>query len=649
MPPKTTKQVVIENDAGKAKNKEIIKPSAKKKVIVEKKEIAVKDKDVIKKITKKYYHQILDPIYKEGTIQVNTNDVKYVETVVKLYTLFGVSSFRLLDKTYMKENMRAFVPEEGMKFGFSKKEDLSAKSQTYYDLVEIYLKILNDKNETSYQKPCERFGSVYTLNCCIIHNLCYKNKNITEDNCYHNIHHGNVLTNSSLLYLIDNYKLYSECIGKERMTELIISKYNPSSGHQRLTKSLIRKLSFLPDDIIINALDNILSKYGKQLQSEYEYDSEKVIRLNMKNSIFTEYIDTLIKYNQLHILYLPNRLNNAHFLIVCNKMIACSDLIQQMSLFYILFNGYTNNKASKCRVRTIHSEDYNKNEQEALNNKFYVELYNRMAANFTITSKYLPYCFNKFIDMAYIMIHNEIKPSYDFLLECCRNHNLVLFEKCVSYKFLPDINCLQATVSGQYSPTMYNHIVKNYGVYPDNSIVECIVKTYSTGYVHSNYNKCGYPRESYYHNSKVDLDELGIKYTDYVMELCNKYENYPFPNEKLYKLKGGHILEFNEAIHRRTVKTVCTLGIKNKINPTQKQFDIACSAVYFDNIHMFLERLSINVGTAGDVYHDTEYWKFLQEQPVLYTLNKNNITSLSQRDYNLKATCDYLYDCLHSE
>ena len=64
---------------------------------------------------------------------------------------------------------------------------------------------------------------------------------------------------------------------------------------------------------------------------------------------------------------------------------------------------------------------------------------------------------------------------------------------------------------------------------------------------------------------------------------------------------------------------------------------------------MFLERLSINVGTAGDVYHDTEYWKFLQEQPVLYTLNKNNITSLSQRDYNLKATCDYLYDCLHSE
>ena len=119
----------------------------------------------------------------------------------------------------------------------------------------------------------------------------------------------------------------------------------------------------------------------------------------------------------------------------------------------------------------------------------------------------------------------------------------------------------------------------------------------------------------------MDIYDLFIKHNHYINdEHMNQFMSIP-------KIK--HILEFKEAVKRRTWTSIKKIGLKYKIIPDQKCIGLACNNCY-ENVPINLLKCAKIISLDyGDEYD--EYIKFVSDQKLSLILTSDDVHNLQQR------------------
>jgi len=595
--PKQKVNIEIENDIENIKSTKKLKATK----ITKKK----------KKLKRDFYVEF-DEIIKDLAI---TNDMifKYVDKLLELKQEHGIYSLRKIDLHSIRSIILNVVPDEDFYFMYSDQGKLSQKTRKLIKIVDFYVKNSIAKKEIMCNHTDVYHRNFYNKEhvsiACYAYREFYKKGHVGNIRmCPYVVDIAEKVSYRQLNIILQNYDNYVKFIGTDRILE-IFSKFDNASNLCN-TSCFIQITNYVDEQMIVPILKKLFdTEFTDKCSGNFVYWTKYgTIKKDLSKNTFINILNYLIECDKLSFLRDEiHRLSDDYFSCVCEKINVVLNINIMSGLFVILLNGYDKYIISGDPCNKICDKIFSNIQPKT------IHLRSLLLLKGSIYRAMITYLFNK-----------NIVPNYEFLLQVSDLGELPLLSKVVSYKILPDTQCLnRAIINKKYYYA--KHIIENYFVKADNSTVKEIIKHFE-------------------HICPLnDLSNYNLEYTNYVMDVCLEYDNYPFKHEKLYKLKNGHLLLFDDAIKCKQLKAVSKIGLDNKINPTQKHFDLVCSlSRYSDFLNLLLDRLGID--TYGEDSYYNDYYEFLSKKPVLYMLTEDNISSLkNNKGYNLENICLFLY------
>lgn len=228
------------------------------------------------------------------------------------------------------------------------------------------------------------------------------------------------------------------------------------------------------------------------------------------------------------------------------------------------------------------------------------------------------------------------KKKYPYDIECleeaCKTFKMADIYKIISHKLLPNEKCLLNAIIYNEDNTVYEYII-NEGIHLSfDGLKKVVVKCYEDGII-------------------LDVKKYGYDYDQKLYDFCKEKNMYPFNHgENVFSHLDPQI-QFIDAIKSKKYKTVCKIGMDNKIIPDQKCFDAACISLYYDIRDLFFTRIDKRFSQYKYEYtrcndeddsddkddkvneeNENEYKLFLKDKPVLYKITNANIYDLYSRE-----------------